>query len=136
MRLGKLALTTDLPNARVVDPMLWDDAAALFQAPAGSPMELRGALVLVALCAVELRGGLHGLAASVGYDPARLGGLLYAVVMAQGGDPRMAPRALADLLAEATGKAKAEEKPTPPPVEPEYGVNFGPRRKAETPAPG
>lgn len=110
--LGKLALNIDLRAAMLAEPLLFDDAFRAYQAPDGSALELRGALVLLGLGAAELRVQTVQRAPSVGYEMGALGAILYASIAAAGGDPRQAVRAVrAALDALGTPATKAPAAP-------------------------
>jgi hypothetical protein len=130
--LGKLALTVDTAAGRNAEPLLFDQALTMFQAPDGSALELRGALVVLGLSAAELRAQTVQDARATGYEPATLAAVLYARLLAAGADPLSAPRALLSALA-----AKREAAAPAPVAEPAPGpeVVNGPRPMAD-PYPG
>jgi len=110
--LGDRALPVTVAAASA-DPMLWAQAQALFAAaPAGSVVERRAALVLVALLADPLRDATLSLAALAGYDVARLGGLVYGALEGAGIPTDAAVEAIRGFVAGLS----ADQAPAPPPV--------------------
>ena len=98
IRLGNLALTADPSRPALIDPMLHDAAWKVYrEAPQGSAMELRGALVLVCLAAQEMSGHAVALAGAHRYEVGPLGGALWGLVKRAGGAPEDALAALATL---------------------------------------
>lgn len=98
IRLGNLALTADPSRPALIDPMLHDAAWKVYrEAPQGSAMELRGALVLVCLAAQEMSGHAVALAGAHRYEVGPLGGALWGLVKRAGGAPEDALAALAAL---------------------------------------
>ena len=98
IRLGNLALTADPTRPALIDPMLHDAAWKMYrEAPQGSAMELRGALVLVCLSAQELAAHAVALAGAHRYEVGPLGGALWGLVKRAGGAPEDALAALTTL---------------------------------------
>lgn len=97
-RLGKLALSGNPARPALTDPMLCDAAwKAYHEAPSGSALELRGALVIVCLAADELVASTVALAAAHRYEVGPLGGALWGLVKRAGAAPEDALTALAAL---------------------------------------
>ena len=98
IRLGHLALTADPSRPALTDPMLCDAAWKVYrEAPQGSAMELRGALVIVCLATQEMVAPTVALAAAHRYEVGPLGGALWGLVKRAGGVPEDALTALAAL---------------------------------------
>lgn len=133
--LGKLALDVDLRAAMLAEPLLFDDAFRAYQAPDGSALELRGALVLLGLGAAELRAQTVQRAPAAGYEMGALGAILYASISAAGGDPRQAVRAVRAVLAGLEAPAPKAPPVVEAPDVPVYGSpGLGPRPRSPKPA--
>lgn len=114
IRLGNLALTADPSRPPLTDPMLCDAAWKVYrEAPQGSAMELRGALVIVCLAAQEMVAPTVALAAAHRYEVGPLGGALWGLVKRAGGAPEDALAAIAVLY-----PPRAPTAPVAPPTAP------------------
>lgn len=114
IRLGTLALTADPSRPALTDPMLCDAAWKVYrEAPQGSAMELRGALVIVCLAAQEMMAPTVALAGAHRYEVGPLGGALWGLVKRAGGAPEDALAALASLY-----PPRAPAAPVAPPAAP------------------
>lgn len=106
IKLGSKALDFDPRAGSLTEPLLWAQAARMYDAaPVGSALELRAALVYLGLSCAGLRGTTTQAAAAAGYDVARTGGLLWRFMT----DLDMSPDDAPDVLRAAL-RARTEER--------------------------
>lgn len=111
--LGSRALDLDFRLGKAAAPILWDDAHALWRKASGSPLELRGALVLLALADATLRPWVVEVAGSVGYEAARVADLVYLRLSGDGLPVRDAPAVLLSVVKPAPATAPTAAPPAP-----------------------